>query len=113
MDLLLQEEMRSIILERLLEDNRIITGENEQLHDITRLRMAPSLRTRCDAQRRDAWARATKRRMECEIQELQAAIQRIDAGLYGTCRVCGRDLSFKRLARDPAAQCCAACCGGD
>jgi len=44
-----------------------------------------------------------------EIQELQAARQRIAAGTYGRCEDCGRDIGIERLRVQPAARRCIDC----
>lgn len=44
-----------------------------------------------------------------EIQQIDAAIQRIDAGEYGICRDCGQDIDPRRLAALPYAVLCTEC----
>ena len=41
--------------------------------------------------------------------EIQRAIERLDAGLYGSCTACGSAISAARLAARPAAQHCIDC----
>lgn len=39
---------------------------------------------------------------EIEIERIQAALDRIEKGLYGTCATCGRDIPFERLEAVPS-----------
>jgi DnaK suppressor protein len=44
-----------------------------------------------------------------EIQQIRAALRRIDSGSYGICSACGRPIGAKRLAAVPSALTCVAC----
>ena len=44
-----------------------------------------------------------------ELQELEAALARIDEGTFGKCIECGAEIAFKRLAVYPVATRCAGC----
>lgn len=43
------------------------------------------------------------------LAEIDAALERIEAGTYGSCASCGGDIGFKRLAAMPSATRCIAC----
>jgi DnaK suppressor protein len=43
------------------------------------------------------------------LAELDAALERVRAGTYGTCASCGRPIAAERLAARPAAQLCVDC----
>ncbi|MBS2937335.1 TraR/DksA C4-type zinc finger protein [Nocardioides sp. J2M5] len=45
------------------------------------------------------------------LAELDAALDRVDAGTYGTCEACGRPIGDTRLDALPAARTCIACAG--
>ncbi len=45
-------------------------------------------------------------RMESELAAVDAAIQRLDAGTYGVCEVCGKEIAEGRLEAKPAARYC-------
>jgi len=47
-----------------------------------------------------------------EVQQIDAALARLDAGEYGRCRECGQDIDPRRLAALPHATHCAACAEG-
>lgn len=44
-----------------------------------------------------------------EMHQVEAALQRLDGGVYGDCADCGEPISLQRLLVQPAAQRCAAC----
>lgn len=44
-----------------------------------------------------------------EIRGLEAALRRIDLGVYGVCRECDGDIGYERLQSQPAAERCLAC----
>jgi RNA polymerase-binding protein DksA len=44
-----------------------------------------------------------------EIQEIDAALQRLKAGSYGDCTVCGRAIGRQRLRAVPEARLCSSC----
>ncbi|HEX5858987.1 MAG TPA: TraR/DksA C4-type zinc finger protein [Microbacterium sp.] len=46
---------------------------------------------------------------ERELVDIDAAIGRLDAGEYGRCEVCGRDIPLARLRARPVATMCVQC----
>lgn len=44
-----------------------------------------------------------------ELRQVQAALFRIDTGVYGDCVDCGESIAFERLHVQPAAERCATC----
>ena len=44
--------------------------------------------------------------VEDELQEIEAAAQRLERGTYGTCQACGRPIGVERLEAMPAARFC-------
>jgi RNA polymerase-binding transcription factor DksA len=43
------------------------------------------------------------------LADLDDALERLDAGSYGVCEVCGRAIAAERLAVRPSARTCVAC----
>jgi len=68
--------------------------------------------SRMDAMQVQAMAVATDRRRHDEMQRVEAAIKRIDAGEYGACISCGEEIAAKRLAVDPVIPTCIRCASG-
>lgn len=48
-------------------------------------------------------------RMKAEIQAIDRALVKLEAGQYGHCEVCGRDIPQSRLEALPTAAACLAC----
>lgn len=44
--------------------------------------------------------------LENRLQEVKKALERIDNGEYGKCRVCGKEIEEDRLEANPAAETC-------
>jgi RNA polymerase-binding protein DksA len=44
-----------------------------------------------------------------EIEQIRAALKRIESGSYGTCSACGRPIGTERLVAVPSAITCVAC----
>jgi RNA polymerase-binding transcription factor DksA len=52
------------------------------------------------------------RELEHEIGEMQEALARLEAGVYGTCERCARPIGSQRLRAIPEARRCASCSKG-
>ncbi|MEV7970284.1 hypothetical protein AB0O34_30495 [Sphaerisporangium sp. NPDC088356] len=52
---------------------------------------------------------ASLRQVRLHVIEIESAIERMDRGLYGTCKQCGAFIPLKELLRAPHEQKCAAC----
>ncbi|WP_447946329.1 TraR/DksA family transcriptional regulator [Microbacterium lacticum] len=57
------------------------------------------------------WQRieALRRATASERAEVAAALERVDAGTYGICTVCGREIPAARLEARPSATMCVPC----
>ena len=67
--------------------------------------------SRMDAMQRQEMAQAARRRRKLELERIDAALARIDAGTYGECVRCGEEIPAERLALDPTAPLCRDCAG--
>ena len=67
--------------------------------------------SRMDAMQVQAMAEAQERRRRCEKDRIEAALERLDSGLYGYCVACGEEIGLKRLEFDPAITTCIRCAG--
>ena len=65
--------------------------------------------SRMDAIQAQAMAQATERRRHQRIQQVEAALKRIEDGEFGYCLVCGEEIEEKRLKTDAASRLCVAC----
>lgn len=65
--------------------------------------------SRMDALQVQAMALETDRRRELEIQRINHALERIDAGEFGYCITCGEEIESKRLDYDASAPTCIGC----
>ena len=58
-----------------------------------------------------AQVEALARQTGARLASIDAALDRVDAGTYGTCVVCGRAIPEARLEARPTATTCVACVG--
>jgi DnaK suppressor protein len=65
--------------------------------------------SRMDAMQAQAMARASGQRRETMLRNIEAALRRIDDGIYGICRDCDEPINPKRLEVDPTALRCIDC----
>lgn len=47
------------------------------------------------------------------LLEIDAALERVDAGAYGTCETCGQPIAIERLRARPVARQCIRCASAD
>jgi DnaK suppressor protein len=47
-----------------------------------------------------------REQVDDELQEIEAALQRLERGAYGTCQACGRPIGDERLEAMPATRFC-------
>jgi len=52
---------------------------------------------------------ALRRHLEIRLQEVEAALRRMEAGTYGICQACGRPIDVARLKAIPFAAFCLEC----
>jgi DnaK suppressor protein len=55
---------------------------------------------------------ALARQARHHLDEIDAAVARLEAGTYGTCEQCGTPIGEERLAARPAARTCLRCAAG-
>jgi DnaK suppressor protein len=65
--------------------------------------------SRMDALQAQAMSVESKRRRSIKIQRIDAALQRIDKDVFGTCIQCGEEIAPKRLEFDPTSLLCINC----
>ena len=65
--------------------------------------------SRMDALQDQAMSQERVRRRAIQLQNITAALRRIDQDDYGYCAECGDEIAFKRLQFDPATTLCFNC----
>lgn len=65
--------------------------------------------SRMDALQGQAMALATTRRINLQLQRIEAALIRIEKGSYGLCQQCEEPIATRRLNTDPATPLCIHC----
>lgn len=68
--------------------------------------------SRMDAMQAQQMAQETARRRQIQLQKIDSALRRLDAGDYGYCFVCGEEIGQARLNFDPASTRCMGCMEG-
>lgn len=65
--------------------------------------------SRMDAMQGQAMAQASAQRRKMVLQDIEAALKRVDDGSYGLCLACDEPIADKRLEFDPTARRCIGC----
>ena len=65
--------------------------------------------SRMDAMQAQQMAQETARRRQLQLQKIDSALRRIDAGDYGLCYKCDEPIEEARLKFDPASTRCIKC----
>jgi DnaK suppressor protein len=65
--------------------------------------------TRLDAMQMQQMARANLRTSQRRLQQVEAALQRVQSDSYGECAECGDDIGHPRLKARPEAPFCLSC----
>jgi DnaK suppressor protein len=65
--------------------------------------------SRVDSMQRQAMAQATRQGMLIQLRQCDAALQTVERGEYGVCRMCEEPIGIKRLNVKPEAPFCLGC----
>ena len=109
----LGEEQLERFRQQLLERQRMLqdlqaTGESAA--EVVELDQSSVGRlSRMDALQGQAMSRERQRRRQLELQQIAAALHRIDGGDYGECNSCGEAIALPRLEHDPSVSLCIDC----
>ena len=109
----LTDEMVQQALQRLKEEEGIVQAELDDLGFTSDGKVdvhfdegfADAAQTTSERARVLSLADGLKQRLD----DLQAAIHRVEAGTYGKCERCGQDIAPERLEAVPAARLCIRC----
>ena len=65
--------------------------------------------SRMDAMQAQQMAQESERRREGQLVRIEGAMRRIEAGTFGSCFKCGKDIDLRRLEVDPTMTRCVGC----
>jgi RNA polymerase-binding transcription factor len=106
-------EFRIVMRKRLLalrEDLDAVSATADESSQVVELDQARVGRlSRMDAMQVQAMSQASGRRREMMLEQIAAALGRIDNGDYGNCQSCEESINRKRLEFDPTAILCIDC----
>ena len=103
--------LRDLLTYRLAELAADIRAAGQERHE-SATAVTPEVADRKDDASRDQQSELANRQEQHErdeMKQVQAALHRLDAGIYGDCADCGEPIAFARLLAQPAAERCAAC----
>jgi len=91
----------------------LMAGEGEETRQTVELDQTRQGRlSRMDALQMQAMNKESDRRRQVEMQRVEAALERLEAGRYGICTACEEDIAMARLEADPATALCIDCAQG-
>ena len=100
-------KQRLLDMRRDIEALSHVTEEERQPVELDQ--SAAGRLTRIEALQNQAMQLETQRRRTIEIQRIDGALARIEAGEFGYCVSCGVDIDPKRLQNDPTTPNCIDC----
>jgi DnaK suppressor protein len=109
----LSDEQLEGFRQRLLERQRVLqdlqaTGDSAaQVVELDQTSVGRL--SRMDALQGQAMSRERQRRRQLELQQITAALRRIEAGDYGYCVGCDEAIALPRLEHDPSVPLCIDC----
>lgn len=102
-------EMRDklLALRNELQSVAETTDESSQVVELDQARVGRL--SRMDAMQAQAMSQASGRRREMMLQNISAALERIENNEFGNCQSCEEEINRKRLEFDPTAVLCIEC----
>ena len=104
--------VRRMLLARRADLQALMDGSREARQAVELDQTKVGRLSRMDAIQGQAMALETDRRRALELQRIDSALKRLDAGEYGLCVRCGEEIPARRLGFDPAATVCIDCAAG-
>ncbi len=103
-----QKEMRQVILDKI-EETKVEIEELEELTKPIAPDNAYGRLSRMDAINNKTINDKALREQKSRLQKLERALQKLDAGKYGTCIKCGEEIPIGRLKFMPWTSKCVNC----
>ncbi len=103
------EAARAALVARRRELLRLVDSSAEARRTVELDQSRVGRLSRMDALQSQAMSVETTRRRKVELQQIEAALGRIEDGDYGTCLGCGEAIAPQRLALNPTAPVCIDC----
>lgn len=97
------------LAERLIELNELAETGDAAAQPVELDQTRVGRLSRMDAMQAQAMSVETKRRREREVLRINAALERINNGLFGNCLECDEPISIERLKFDPSTLLCINC----
>ena len=99
----------SLLRERQGELKALISASRYQTRPVELDQTKMGRLSRMDAMQHQAMASETERRRKIDLKRVEAAIKRLDDGVFGFCLNCDEPIPQKRLEFDPALTTCVGC----
>ncbi len=103
------EAVRAALIVRREELLRLVDSSAEARRTVELDQSRVGRLSRMDALQSQAMSVETDRRRKVELQQIEAALGRIEDGDYGTCVSCGEAIAVKRLTLNPTTPVCIDC----
>ncbi len=103
------EAARATLIARREELLRLVESSAEARRTVELDQSRVGRLSRMDALQSQAMSVETDRRRKVELQQIAAALGRIEDGDYGFCLGCGEAIAARRLALNPTAPTCIDC----
>ncbi len=103
------ETVRAALMARREELLRLVDSSAEARRTVELDQSRVGRLSRMDALQSQAMSVETDRRRKVELQQIEAALGRVENGDYGYCVSCGEAIARKRLALSPTTPVCIDC----
>ena len=102
-------ELRHELERRLAKLEKSMRVTDEALRTVELDQTAVGRLSRMDSLQNQSLSKGLREREVVQLSQIREALERLDAGAYGVCVVCGGAIPFERLFVFPEAPECASC----
>lgn len=103
------DAFRETLLSQRSEIGQLTADSKEASQTVTLDQSKVGRLSRMDALQAQQMAQETTRRRALQLQKIDNALRRLEAGDYGCCFKCAEEISIARLRFDPASTRCTTC----